>query len=48
MANQAAWINSKHAQLEVDTAEKYEPQAGQVLVKVEVIGFNPVEAKDQK
>jgi NADPH:quinone reductase-like Zn-dependent oxidoreductase len=48
MTNQAAWIKSKHAQLEVDATEKYNPQAGEILVKVEVIGFNPIEAKQQK
>lgn len=48
MANQAAWIKQKQAQLEVDAADKYDPQAGELLVKVEVIAFSPIESKTQK
>jgi NADPH:quinone reductase-like Zn-dependent oxidoreductase len=48
MANQAAWIKKQQAQLEVDAADKYEPQAGELLVKVEVIAFSPIEAKTQR
>jgi NADPH:quinone reductase-like Zn-dependent oxidoreductase len=48
MANQAAWIKQKQAQLEVDDANKYEPGAGELLVKVDVIAFSPIESKTQK
>jgi hypothetical protein len=48
MANQAAWIKQKQAQVIVDAADQYEPGAGELLVKVDVIGFSPIEAKTQK
>jgi hypothetical protein len=48
MANQAAWIKQKQAQLEVDAADKYNTGAGELLVKVDVIGFSPIESKTQK
>jgi D-arabinose 1-dehydrogenase-like Zn-dependent alcohol dehydrogenase len=48
MANKAAWIKEQNAQLEVDAAEKYNPQENQILVKVEVIAFSPIEAKIQR
>jgi NADPH:quinone reductase-like Zn-dependent oxidoreductase len=48
MANQAAWIKQKQAELEVDAADKYEPGSGELLVKVEIIGFSPIEHKTQK
>ncbi|KAF2746175.1 putative alcohol dehydrogenase [Sporormia fimetaria CBS 119925] len=48
MSNQAAWIKEKHANVELGPADKYTPGDGELLVKVEVIGFNPIEAKIQK
>ncbi|KIW35532.1 uncharacterized protein PV07_02222 [Cladophialophora immunda] len=45
MANQAAIVPSAKAPLEVKSVEKYTPGAGEILVKNEVISFNPVEAK---
>ena len=48
MTNQAAWIKQKHAQIEVDAASDYEPGTGELLVKVEVIAFSPIDSKTQK
>ncbi|PLB44954.1 GroES-like protein [Aspergillus steynii IBT 23096] len=48
MTNQAAWIKEKHGQLVVDEAETPVPGDGEILVKVDLIGFSPVEAKIQK
>jgi NADPH:quinone reductase-like Zn-dependent oxidoreductase len=45
MANQAAIVPSAKAPLEVKSIEKYTPGEGEILVKNEVISFNPVEAK---
>lgn len=45
MANQAAIVPSAKAALEVKSVEKYTPGADEILVKNEVISFNPVEAK---
>ncbi|PYH91811.1 putative alcohol dehydrogenase [Aspergillus ellipticus CBS 707.79] len=48
MANQAAWIKEKQARVVLDDAETPTPGEAQVLVKVEVIGFSPIESKVQK
>ncbi|KAJ5810303.1 zinc-type alcohol dehydrogenase-like protein [Penicillium pulvis] len=48
MDNQAAWITSPKSTVEIGPAPKYIPDAGQVLVRIESIGFNPVEPKIQK
>jgi hypothetical protein len=48
MANEAAWIRKKKTQLEVDVTEKYEPSADELLIKIDVIAFSPIEAKTQK
>lgn len=48
MSNKAAWIKQKQAQLEVGPAERYEPQEGELLVRVEVIAFSPIDAKTQR
>ncbi|OJZ82080.1 hypothetical protein ASPFODRAFT_198294 [Aspergillus luchuensis CBS 106.47] len=48
MDNQAAWIKSPKANVVVEPTPKYSPGPEQVLVKVESIGFNPVEPKIQK
>jgi hypothetical protein len=48
MANQAAWIKQKQAKLEVEATDQYKPGVGDLLVKVDVIGFSPIEAKTQK
>jgi len=47
-ANQAAWLNEAKANITVAPAEDYTPGAGEVLVRNEAIGFNPIEAKIQK
>lgn len=46
--NQAAWIKSPKTDVVVEPTQKYTPGTEQVLVKVESIGFNPVEPKIQK
>ncbi|KAJ9612970.1 hypothetical protein H2200_002911 [Cladophialophora chaetospira] len=48
MSNYAAIIPSAKAPLEVKPVETYKPEAGEILVKNEVIAFNPVEAKIAK
>lgn len=48
MANQAAWIKEKHAKVVLDDAETPTPGEGEVLVKVEVIAFSPIESKLQR
>lgn len=48
MAHQAAWIKEEHADLVVDTAPTPTPGPGELLVKIKVIGFSPLEAKIQK
>lgn len=45
MANQAAIVPSAKAPLEIKSVPKYEPGANEILIKNEVISFNPVEAK---
>ncbi|OJJ46856.1 hypothetical protein ASPZODRAFT_131748 [Penicilliopsis zonata CBS 506.65] len=46
--NESAWIKEKHARLTVENAEKPVPGDGEVLVKVEVIAFSPIESKIQR
>ncbi|KAI1628129.1 chaperonin 10-like protein [Exophiala viscosa] len=48
MSHQAAWIKEQHADLVVDKAPTPTPGPGELLVKVKVIGFSPLEAKIQK
>jgi len=48
MTHQAAWIKEKHANLVVDEASTPSPGPGELLVKVKIIGFSPLEAKIQK
>lgn len=48
MANQAAWIKAPKANVEIGSTQNYTPGAEQVLVRVESIGFNPLEPKIQK
>ncbi|KAJ5381028.1 zinc-type alcohol dehydrogenase-like protein [Penicillium cataractarum] len=48
MENLAAWIKFPKTDVVLETTLKYTPGIGQVLVKVESIGFNPVEPKIQK
>jgi NADPH:quinone reductase-like Zn-dependent oxidoreductase len=48
MANEAAWIKEPKANVEIGPAPMYTPSSGDVLVKVESIGFNPVDPKIQK
>lgn len=48
MNHQAAWIKEPNATLVVDEAPMPTPGSGEILVKVKVIGFSPLEAKIQK
>jgi NADPH:quinone reductase-like Zn-dependent oxidoreductase len=48
MANEASWIKEPRANVEIGSAPIYTPGLRDVLVKVESIGFNPVEPKIQK
>lgn len=48
MSHQAAWIKERYANLVVDEAPTPTPGPGELLVKVKVIGFSPLEAKIQK
>ena len=48
MSHQAAWIKEQHADLVVEEASTPTPGPGELLVKVKVIGFSPLEAKIQK
>ncbi|KAJ4312050.1 hypothetical protein N0V84_010122 [Fusarium piperis] len=44
----AAWINHKHASLELGPTETPIPGPGEILVKVRFIAFSPIESKQQK
>lgn len=48
MANQASLILEKHAPVVLTDVETPVPGNDEVLVKVEVIGFSPIESKNQK
>ncbi|KAF4231720.1 hypothetical protein CNMCM6805_010309 [Aspergillus fumigatiaffinis] len=48
MANEAAWLKEPKANVEIGPAQMYTPGPGDVLVKVESIGFNSIDAKIQK
>jgi NADPH:quinone reductase-like Zn-dependent oxidoreductase len=48
MTNEAAWIREPKANVEIGPAQMYTPGSGDVLVKVESIGFNAIDAKIQK
>ncbi|KAK5412774.1 hypothetical protein LTR06_005745 [Exophiala xenobiotica] len=48
MSHQAAWIKEPHASLAVDEAPTPTPGPGELLIKVKIIGFSPLEAKIQK
>ena len=48
MSNQAAWLKANGATLEVGPADKYEPGAGELLIKVEVAAVSPVDNLMQK
>lgn len=48
MTNQAAWIKQKQGQLEIDAADKYEAGDGELLVRVDVIAFSPIDSKNQR
>ncbi|KAI9043178.1 zinc-binding alcohol dehydrogenase family protein [Aspergillus affinis] len=47
MSNQAAWIKEKHGRLVLDEAEIPIPGENEVLVKVDLIAFSPIESKIQ-
>ena len=48
MSHQAAWIKTKHANLEVGPAETPTPGPLELLVQVKVIAFSPIESKLQR
>ena len=48
MNHQAASIKEQYANLVVEKAPTPAPGPGELLVKVKVIGFSPLEAKIQK
>ncbi|KAJ9607195.1 hypothetical protein H2200_008267 [Cladophialophora chaetospira] len=48
MSHQAAWIKEQQATLVVDEAPTPTPGPGELLIKVKVIGFSPLEGKIQK
>ncbi len=48
MSQQAAWIKEQHASLVVDEAPIPTPGPGELLVKIKIIAFSPLEAKIQK
>lgn len=48
MSHQAAWINTKHARLQVRAVDTPKPGHGEVLVKVKAIAFSPIESKMQR
>lgn len=47
MANQASWIREKHARVVLEETQIPTPGDGEVLVKVDVIAFSPIESKLQ-
>lgn len=48
MSNQASWIKEARADVILGPADVYTPGPGEILVKNECIGFNPIESKIQK
>jgi NADPH:quinone reductase-like Zn-dependent oxidoreductase len=48
MPHQAAIIKAATTPLVVESVETPSPGPGQILVKVDVVAFNPLEAKIQK
>lgn len=48
MSNQAAWIKEARSNVTLGPADVYTPGPGEILVKNEWIGFNPIESKIQK
>ena len=48
MANAAAWIKQARAPLEVAESETPTPGEGEVLVRVMVIAFSPIESMIQR
>ena len=48
MSHQAAVIKQQHANLTVEQSPIPTPGPGELLVKVKVIAFSPLEAKIQK
>ncbi|KAF2116443.1 oxidoreductase [Lophiotrema nucula] len=48
MANQAAWIPSAKAQLEIKYAPLPKPQANEVLIQNKVVAINPIDYKIQQ
>lgn len=47
-SNKAAWIKKPGGLIEVETVEKWVPDCGELLVQVEAVNFNPIDAKLQR
>jgi NADPH:quinone reductase-like Zn-dependent oxidoreductase len=47
-SNKAAWIKKIGGLIEVETVEKWFPGCGKLLVAVEAVNFNPIDAKLQR
>ncbi|KAJ5390160.1 alcohol dehydrogenase [Penicillium cataractarum] len=47
-SNKAAWIKGPGSLVEVETVEKWVPGGGELLVQVEAVNFNPIDAKLQR
>ncbi len=47
IVNKAAWLPEKGARLSIDSAEAYEPGAGEILVKNKAVAMNPIDFKVQ-
>lgn len=47
-SNEAAWIKKAGGLIEVETVDKWTPNCGELLVQVEAVNFNPIDAKLQR
>jgi hypothetical protein len=47
-SNKAAWIKKPGGLIEVETVEKWIPDRGELLVQVEAVNFNPIDAYLQR
>lgn len=47
-SNKAAWIKGPGSLIEVEAVEKWAPDCGELLVQVETVNFNPIDAKLQR
>ncbi|KAF3386221.1 Zinc-binding alcohol dehydrogenase domain-containing protein cipB [Penicillium rolfsii] len=47
-SNKAAWIKKPGGLIEIEPVEKWVPERGELLVQVEAVNFNPIDAKLQR